>query len=34
MDGLILFEKDGKVYFASQHGGVVEVNDALMAYSR
>jgi hypothetical protein len=34
MDGLILFEKDAKVYFASQHGGVVEVDDALMAHSR
>ena len=34
MDGLILFERDAKVYFASQHGGVVEVDDALMAHSR
>ena len=34
MDGLIMFERDGKVYFASQHGGVVEVDDGLMAYSR
>ena len=34
MDGLIMLERDGKVYFASQHGGVVEVDDGLMAYSR
>ena len=34
MDGLILVEKDAKVYFASQHGGMVEVDDALMAHSR
>jgi hypothetical protein len=29
-----MFEKDAKVYFASQHGGMVEVDDALMAHSR
>ncbi len=34
MDGLLMYEQDDKVFFASQHGGIVEVDDALMAYAR
>jgi hypothetical protein len=34
MDGLLMFEKDGRVFFASQHGSVVEVDDVLLAHSR
>lgn len=34
MDGLVMFEKAGKVFFASQHGAVIEVDDKLLAYSR
>jgi hypothetical protein len=34
MDGLLMFEKDGRVFFASQHGSVVEVDDKLLAHSR
>ena len=34
MDGLLMFEKAGRVFFASQHGGVVEVDDKLLAHSR
>ena len=29
-----MYEQDDKVFFASQHGGIVEVDDALMAYAR
>ena len=34
MDGLLMYEQNDKVFFASQHGGIVEVDDALMAYAR
>jgi hypothetical protein len=34
MDGLLMFEKGNRVYFASQHGGVVEIDEALLAHSR
>ena len=34
MDGLLMYEQDDKVFFASQHGGIVEVDDALLAYAR
>ena len=34
MDGLLMYEQDDKVFLASQHGGIVEVDDALMAYAR
>ena len=34
MDGLLMYEQDDKVFFASQHGGIVEVDDALMGYAR
>jgi hypothetical protein len=34
MDGLLMYERDNKVFFASQHGGIVEVDDALMGYAR
>ena len=34
MDGLLMYEQADKVFFGSQHGGIVEVDDALMAYAR
>ena len=34
MDGLLMYERDGRVLFASQHGGIVEVDDALMEHAR
>lgn len=34
MDGLLMYEQDDKVFLASQHGGIVEVDDALMAFAR
>lgn len=34
MDGLIMYEQDGRILFASQHGGEVAVDDALLSYSR
>lgn len=34
MDGLLMYEQDDKVFFASQHGGIVEVDDTSMAYAR
>ena len=34
MDGLLMYERDGQVLFASQHGGIVEVDEALMEYAR
>ncbi len=34
MDGLLMYERDGRVLFASQHGGIVEVDEALMGYAR
>ena len=34
MDGLLMYEQDDKVFLASQHGGIVKVDDALIAYAR
>ena len=34
MDGLVMFEREGQVFFASQHGGVVTLDDSLLGYSR
>ena len=34
LDGLLMYEQDGQVFFASQHGGVEAVDDALLRFSR
>ena len=34
MDGLLMFKRDDGVFFASQHGGEVAINDELMSFAR
>ena len=34
MDGLLMFKRDGEVFFASQHGGEVVIDDNLMSFAR
>ena len=34
LDGLLMYEQDGQVFFASQHGGVEAADDTLLRFSR